>query len=237
MSREGYSHPRRRDPVWHQPANRSGQPDGTWPRDETGRVSGERLHQQANRPPDGHIYKRAHADLPDLTGVPDDLPGIREDNHRDLHPRRQPACRQRNRRSKKTAPAVLLIAGLVAIILGAVSASGPVQITPVNNPIQEISPYPLEVSGGSSSTLAAGSPPASPSASVSPSPTAELNPALTLAQAQQYVARYWQTNSRANAQLSDALLGEIETGSSYSLDAGIFKMDQAADPPIRTRLA
>jgi hypothetical protein len=133
-----------------------------------------------------------------------------------------------------TAPAVLLIAGLVAIILGAVSASGPIQITPANNPIQEGSPYPLGVSGGSSSALGASSPAASPSASAS---TAELKPALTLAQAQQYVASYWQTNSQANAQLSDALLGEVETGSSYSLDAGIFKMDQTADPPVRTRLA
>jgi hypothetical protein len=237
MSREGYPHPGRRDPAWHQPADRSGQPAGTWPLDETGRVSGEQLHQQADWPPDGHIYRQAHADLPDLTGVPDDLPDIHEDDHRDRHPRRQPACRQRNRRGKVTAPAVLLIAGLAAIILGAVSASGPIQITPANNPIQEGSPYPLGVSGGSSSALGASSPAATPSASASPSPAVELKPALTLAQARQYVASYWQRNSQANAQLSDALLSEVETGSSYSLDAGIFKMDQTADPPVRTRLA
>jgi hypothetical protein len=135
------------------------------------------------------------------------------------------------------APAALLIAGLIAIILGAVSASGPIQITPANNPIQEGSPYPLGVSSGSSSALGSSPPSASPSASISPSPTTELAPPLTLAQAQQYAASYWQTNSQANAQLSDTLLGEIETGSSYSLDAGIFKIDQASDPPSRTRLA
>jgi hypothetical protein len=135
-----------------------------------------------------------------------------------------------------TAPAVLLVSGLIAVILGTVSG-GPVQFTPANNPVQEGSPYPLGVSGGASSGTVASSPAASPSASSPPSPVAALTAPLTLAQAQQVTAGYWQANSQANAQLSGALLGEIETGASYRLDAGIYRMDQAAGPSSRARLA
>lgn len=237
MSSEGYSRPGRRGRAWHRPAEPSGEPAGTRPLDETDPVSDYYLDLQADWPPDGHTEREAYADPPDMTGARDDPPDVHDDLYRDRHPYRHPAGRRRHRRGKMTVPAALLIAGLIAIILGAVSVGGPIRITPANNPIQEGSPHPLGVSSGSRSALGSSPPSASPSASVSPSPTTELAPPLTLAQAQQYAASYWQTNSHANAQLSDTLLGEIETGSSYSLDAGIFKMDQASDPSSRPRLA
>jgi hypothetical protein len=53
-------------------------------------------------------------------------------------------------------------------------------------------------------------------------------PALTMARAQQVVDNYTTTNNAANAQMSDALLGSIETGSSYSIDAGAYREQRAS---------
>jgi hypothetical protein len=216
---------RRREP-------RDIQPSGAQPPDETRRLPAGRPHPRCDWPPADHIEAAAHAALPAPVDASDD-----QLNARPSHQRYQdPAVRPRTHHGRMTAPAILLIAGLIAIILGAISANGPIQITPANNPIQEGSPYPLSASGEPGSTAAPTTPPPSPSASASASP-GQLEPPLTLAQAQQVVAGYWQTNSQANADLSESLLGEIETGSAYSLDAGIFKMDQAADPASRPRLA
>ena len=91
---------------------------------------------------------------------------------------------------------------------------------------------------GSPSTPAAAPPavtqPASPTAA---KPPASLNGApLTMAQAQAVVARYTTANNEANAQRSDTLLGTIETGSSYAIDAGLYRAQRAegaaAYPPF-----
>jgi hypothetical protein len=48
-----------------------------------------------------------------------------------------------------------------------------------------------------------------------------------MAQAQQVMDNYTATNNAANAQMSDALLGSIEIGSSYSIDAGAYREQRA----------
>jgi len=66
-------------------------------------------------------------------------------------------------------------------------------------------------------------------------------PVLTMAQAQRVVDNYTATNNAANAQMSDALLGSIETGSSYSIDAGAYREQRAsksaAYPPFGPKQA
>ena len=62
-------------------------------------------------------------------------------------------------------------------------------------------------------------------ATASPAPTGAP---LTVAQAQGVLARYTTVNNDANAQRSDTLLGTIETGSSYAIDAGQYLMQVAA---------
>jgi len=51
--------------------------------------------------------------------------------------------------------------------------------------------------------------------------------ALTTAQASQVLANYTTANNTANAQRSDSVLGMIETGSSYAVDAGLYRVQQA----------
>ncbi len=48
-----------------------------------------------------------------------------------------------------------------------------------------------------------------------------------MARARQILAGYTTANNRANAAMSDALLAAIETGSSYSIDAGIYRVQRA----------
>jgi hypothetical protein len=51
--------------------------------------------------------------------------------------------------------------------------------------------------------------------------------ALTMAQASQVLANYTTANNTANAQRSDSVLAAIETGSSYAVDAGLYRLQQA----------
>jgi hypothetical protein len=50
---------------------------------------------------------------------------------------------------------------------------------------------------------------------------------LTMAQAKQVLAAYTAANNAANAERSDTTLATIETGSSYAVDAGIYRVQQA----------
>jgi hypothetical protein len=74
-------------------------------------------------------------------------------------------------------------------------------------------------------------PPASPSVGVTAQPTAGGSAPLTLAQARQILVSYTSANNSANAQMSNALLGTIETGSSYAIDAGIYRVKRAEKAP------
>ncbi len=53
----------------------------------------------------------------------------------------------------------------------------------------------------------------------------------TTAEAQQVLAGYTTVNNEANAQRSDVLLATVETGSSYTIDAGLYQMQRAAGSP------
>jgi hypothetical protein len=55
-------------------------------------------------------------------------------------------------------------------------------------------------------------------------------PVITKQGAQQVLARYARVNNQANRLRSTALLATIEGGSSYLLDAGTYRLEQAADP-------
>jgi hypothetical protein len=78
-------------------------------------------------------------------------------------------------------------------------------------------------SGRPSATVTRAVPPASaPSAGALASPQP-----LTLAQARSVLDAYTSANNTANAKRSDTLLGSIETGSSYAIDAGIYRVQQA----------
>jgi len=55
-------------------------------------------------------------------------------------------------------------------------------------------------------------------------------PVITRKAAQQVLARYALVNNQANRLRSNALLATVETGSSYLLDAGAYRLDRATDP-------
>lgn len=59
-------------------------------------------------------------------------------------------------------------------------------------------------------------------------PATPAGPAVTMAEAQRVLAGYTTVNNEANAQRSDALLATIETGSSYAIDAGLYRMQRGA---------
>ena len=60
-----------------------------------------------------------------------------------------------------------------------------------------------------------------------PPPSPAGQGSLTMAQASQVLAAYTTANNAANAQRSDTLLATIETGSSYAVDAGLYRLQQA----------
>jgi hypothetical protein len=60
-------------------------------------------------------------------------------------------------------------------------------------------------------------------ASAGAQPGAGQPPAISTADAENVVANYSQVNNKANAAYSDSLLGTIESGSSYTMDAGAYR--------------
>jgi hypothetical protein len=64
-------------------------------------------------------------------------------------------------------------------------------------------------------------------------PAAAEPAALTKAAAERILARYWQVNNTANESRSGTLLKTVEAGSSYSMDAGTYRMDRVTDPAGR----
>jgi len=61
------------------------------------------------------------------------------------------------------------------------------------------------------------------------SPLAEP-PAITKTGAERVLANYWRVNNTANKSRSSTLLASIEAGSSYTMDAGTYRMDRVTDP-------
>jgi hypothetical protein len=117
--------------------------------------------------------------------------------------------RTSRRRRRLAGPRWLLPAALVAVIAAGGGTAAMLLSGPSGRP-----------SAGGQPT---GTRPASPPASQAP---AAPQP-LTLAQARNVLAAYTSANNTANAKRSDTLLAAIETGSSYAIDAGIYRVQGA----------
>lgn len=62
-------------------------------------------------------------------------------------------------------------------------------------------------------------------------------PAITRAQAARVVSAYWQVGSQATAQRSIHLLGRIEGGTSFMMDAATYTPGRASVPPVKASAA
>ena len=82
--------------------------------------------------------------------------------------------------------------------------------------------------GGTASATRSAPPlqPVQPAASSPPARPAGAGP-LTMAQAQQVMAGYTTANNQANAQRSGTMLATVETGSSFAIDTGLYRQQQA----------
>jgi hypothetical protein len=93
------------------------------------------------------------------------------------------------------------------------------------------------VTGGHPAGRAGGTSTAAPPQPVRPVPgtaapgTAAPPAPLTMTEAQGVLAGYTSANNGANAQRNDALLATIETGTSYTIDAGIYRVQRAEQAP------
>ena len=127
-------------------------------------------------------------------------------------PRHHLARRLPARRAALTALVLLCI---IATTFVMVSRNHTIRISPAGNPAATASqPTPGVRSAGTT-------------------PAAAEPAALTKANAEHILASYWQVNNTANQSRSDTLLKTVETGSSYSIDAGTYQMDRVTDPANR----
>jgi hypothetical protein len=99
-------------------------------------------------------------------------------------------------------------AASVVLVTGGHSA-GPAGATSTVAPPQPVRPVPGT---------------AAPGTAAPPAP-------LTMTEAQGVLAGYTSANNAANAQRSDALLATVETGTSYTIDAGIYRVQRAEHAP------
>jgi hypothetical protein len=122
--------------------------------------------------------------------------------------------RHRSARRIRVGPialAALLLAGVAAIAVIALPGNRAIRLTPADDP------------GATATQPTPSLQPGSPSPATEP-------PALTRAQAERILASYWRVNNAANQSRSGALLGAIEAGSSYAMDAGTYRMSRVTDP-------
>jgi hypothetical protein len=116
----------------------------------------------------------------------------------------------------------IMIAVLLAIIAAGAGAAllrnGTIRLSPVGTLRATATSGP----GAKTATSQAGSRGSRPAA------TEPL--AITKAEAERVVSRYWQINNEANESYSDSLLGTIESGSSYTMDTGTYRFDRVSNP-------
>jgi hypothetical protein len=117
--------------------------------------------------------------------------------------------RSPRRRRRRGGPRWLLPAALAVVIAAGGGTAAMLLGGPAGRP----------AAGGQATGTRAATPPAT-------QPAAAPQP-LTLAQARSVLAAYTSTNNTANAKRSDPLLAAIEGGSSYAIDAGIYRVQQA----------
>ena len=116
-----------------------------------------------------------------------------------------PRAARRGRRRWLVPALVAVAAAVVAIAMFLTSGGGgPVSATRTPAPLAPVRPAPS-----------------------TPAPSPAARGALTMAQAQQVLANYTTQNNQANAQRSDTELAAVETGSSYAIDAGLYRAQAA----------
>jgi hypothetical protein len=121
----------------------------------------------------------------------------------------------RRRRPRLGGPRWLLPATLIAVILAGGGTAATLLAAPSGHPSATgTRTAPPTASAPATGAGGAGGALANP-------------PPLTLAQAKSVLAAYTSANNAANAKRSDTLLGSVETGSSYAIDAGIYRVQQA----------
>ena len=127
----------------------------------------------------------------------------------------RPASHRRNRRSARRSfmVATLLLAAVAAGAGAALLRSGTMRLSPSANP---------EASATSGLGVATGAGHGKPGLHSA----AEQPPAITRAEAERVVFRYWQVNNQANESYSASLLATIESGSSYSMDTGAYRFER-----------
>ncbi len=108
--------------------------------------------------------------------------------------------------------AALVLISVCVIAVIAFPRARAIRLTPTDDPGAAASQSVPSVRSGPSS------PPADP-------------PAITRTGAERVLANYWSVHDAANQSRSDALLGTIEAGSSYTMDAGAYQMSRVTDPP------
>jgi hypothetical protein len=124
----------------------------------------------------------------------------------------RPSSHLRSRRSAKRSIAItaLLLAAFAAATGAVLVHNGTIRLSPAANP-------------GASATGGLGAATGQGHGSTGTQSGAEQPPAITKADAERVVSRYRQVNNEANESYSDSLLGTIESGSSYAMDAGSYR--------------
>jgi hypothetical protein len=150
------------------------------------------------------------AGWPGTAPAPDEFPGGR--------PGRGRPCAGRGGRRW------LVLAGVVA----AGAAVGATAVLVANgSPGSQAGP----AAGRAGQQSGAAAPPVTPAARASASASASSPaPPLTPAQAKAVLAGYTTVNNNANATRSGTLLAAVETGSSYAIDAGLYRVQQGTAP-------
>ena len=133
---------------------------------------------------------------------------------RELYPT-EPYPAVPRRRSRQPARRSLLITALTVAALAvcagvALEHNGTVSLSPSSGP-------------AASATADHGAAPGAGHASADAQPGAGQRPAISKTDAENVVANYSKVNDKANAAYSDSLLGTIESGSSYTMDAGAYR--------------
>ncbi len=204
------------------------QPDSALPGDDT-RPYGEWHHdsalpgepgsygtpQELEPPPEwpsGGTYMPGNDDQAawDAWDDPYQDPPARNDPH-EPRPSRT-AARRRNRRSARRAivTTALLVATCAAGAGAALVHDGTIKLSPAANPEASATSGPGTATSASHSITGT-------------QPAAGQPPAITKTDAEHVVSRYWQVNNEANESYSDSLLRTIESGSSYTMDAGSYR--------------
>ena len=136
----------------------------------------------------------------------------------------RPSSHRRSRRSARRSIAVtaLLLAAFAAGTGAALVHNGTIKLSPAANP-------EANATSGLGAATGAGH------GSTGTHSGAEQPPAITKADAERVVSHYLQVNNEANASYSDSLLGTIESGSSYTMDAGSYRFALGAVRPYPVR--